>query len=232
MSDLIPRALEAMKSEGFPFSFLWGDRNRYNHFGYEWAGREICLSYTFSSLAKSEILPLQATVYDGRRLSQEAIENAYEKNPYRRKYGEHEKNSLYALQGTTCFTFGADDSFAFTVVTDWDSRLEVVDFGGHPDHVLGILARQLESKRESALTLRFPGDHPIPEIYRRTACDLAIRPAAMVCLFDEAFIRKTLLPEIPIIQRQEGGDLERVESLFGVFRPGALNFFLQPIDRV
>jgi len=59
MKRLMGKATERMEREGMPISILWGDRRRYNHFGYESCGRAWGLRLEERSLADHPAGPIR-----------------------------------------------------------------------------------------------------------------------------------------------------------------------------
>ncbi len=57
MSQLMNRSMERMEEKGMSLSVLWGDRQRYSHFGYETCGTVLNLQVSQRSLAYHDIAP-------------------------------------------------------------------------------------------------------------------------------------------------------------------------------
>ena len=57
MSKLMDTSIRIMEERKMPLSVLWGDRQRYGHFGYEHCGQKYLLDFNRRSLARAGIKP-------------------------------------------------------------------------------------------------------------------------------------------------------------------------------
>lgn len=64
MSSLMERSLQIMAEKKMPLSVLWGDRQRYNHYGYETCGRKFYLELNRRSQNRAGVKPLEIQEVD------------------------------------------------------------------------------------------------------------------------------------------------------------------------
>jgi len=64
MTELLNRSLSKMREEGYDFSLLWGNRQRYGAFGYEVCGAQYHLTYSRRSLDRAGVQPIPVTEVD------------------------------------------------------------------------------------------------------------------------------------------------------------------------
>ncbi|MGI6537510.1 MAG: GNAT family N-acetyltransferase [Caldicoprobacterales bacterium] len=64
MGRLMERSIEIMAEKQIPLSVLWGDRQRYNHLGYETCGHKYRLEFTRRSLERAGIRPMEVEEAD------------------------------------------------------------------------------------------------------------------------------------------------------------------------
>ncbi len=64
MSSLMERSIQIMEERKFPLSVLWGNRQRYMHYGYEVCGQKYHLEFDRRSMARAGIEPVEVEEVD------------------------------------------------------------------------------------------------------------------------------------------------------------------------
>jgi predicted N-acetyltransferase YhbS len=64
MSNLMERSIQVMEERKMPLSVLWGNRQRYMHFGYEVCGQKYQLDFDRRSIARAGIEPMEVEEVD------------------------------------------------------------------------------------------------------------------------------------------------------------------------
>lgn len=82
MSQLLERSIARMEEQGWPLSVLWGDTQRYGHFGYARAGLELRIEVNRRSLAGVEPSPVEE-VDPAAPDTAERVHALYSTLPYR-----------------------------------------------------------------------------------------------------------------------------------------------------
>jgi len=136
MSILMREAIKRMREKGYLFSILWGDRQRYGHFGYDSAGRNISISISSRSLR----LEYNPRIVD-----------------YRQYYGEeellrkiiksHNKEPLLVYRNERDYRLIFNKNDLMTYVSENGSYISfyhsspssIVELGGEPEDVLSLI---------------------------------------------------------------------------------------------
>ncbi len=136
MSILMKEAIKKMRERGYVFSILWGDRQRYGHFGYDSAGRSISISISSRSL----ILEDNPQMID--------FEQYYGEEKLLRKIIEfHNKEPLQVLRSERDYRllFGKNDLMTYVseegayVSFYHKNPSSIVELGGKSDTVLSLI---------------------------------------------------------------------------------------------
>lgn len=125
MSILMREAIKKMKREGYPFSILWGDRQRYGHFGYETAGRGLTVHISSRSLEQE---------YNPQKVEFQRFYG--EEQLLRKIINSHEKEPLKVLRSRRDYEliFNKDD--LMTYVSEHGSYISF--YHGNPSHFVEV----------------------------------------------------------------------------------------------
>ena len=190
MSRLIGEALRQMRRNGEALSILWGDRQRYRHFGYETCGMKAELAFTLRSLEQSgvkavackEVSPVDPSV----------VEHIRKLQPLSYYHVERPRLDLVlSRQGVRAFV--CDDGY---LLARGESRnldiAEVVSASGdEPGLVLGALQRSFGSR--ATIEVGVPGD-PAALRLAQAASDWHISPQGMITVVDWPLLAASLKP--------------------------------------
>lgn len=137
MTKLMNASIEKMKKEGYPLSVLWGDRQRYGHFGYENAGKLVYITVSLRSLkieAKVEKINYSRLDVDYSKLK--VIKQLHEREPLRVERNDKFYERVFKVPGL--MTYIAEDSSAY-VVHFGERYGDIVECGGSPKSLLNLL---------------------------------------------------------------------------------------------
>ena len=137
MTKLMNAAIEKMKKDGYPLSVLWGDRQRYGHFGYENAGKLAYITVSLRSLkieAKVEKIDYSRLDVDYSKLN--VIKQLHEKEPLRLERNDEFYERVFKMPGL--MTYIAEDNSAY-VVHFGERCGDIVEYGGSPESLLNLL---------------------------------------------------------------------------------------------
>ncbi len=183
MSELLNECFEKMKKENYPLSILWGDRHRYQNFGYEVAGKKVYITITSRGMAKNKIESAQKTErFLGDRKILNKIISAYNLHPYR-KIRTEEEMSEKVLKKFSPATYYLEGQNKFAYVSISRER-EILEFGGDEKLILKILKYLEERFGYSSFSLFYPDFEHIPDLIFSTASSWQICPDGMIKIVD------------------------------------------------
>lgn len=238
MNQLMKHAVARMKEEGFPVSILWGDRHRYQTFGYENAGKTLNLTITQRGLHKAGVKPVFPQRYFGQEDLLVKIIAAYEKNPYRKIRAKKEYTLLYQKPGLLLFSAGDDKNFGYLALSGESGRNGCVEFGGSAPTILEIAGYVMERFGLFSLNFFFPEKSVIPEPILQAASEWTMTSSGMVKIVE---LEKTLslftaqsekgkIPDIASLKTLT--ETEQTSVLFGTLSESPFNIFFWPLDHI
>jgi len=199
MSILMKKAIEEMKKDGYSISILWGDRHRYSNFGYEVSGQVIEMSITQRGLEKIGIQKLETHRYLGEKEILRKIIATYNAHSFKKERKKKEFELLYKKIGVSVYYAISKKDFAYVVMSGERKGSDIVEYGGNPRMILGILKYLTERFAHiSTLKMEFPDfSHIPPEIFK-TVSYWNIKPVGMIKIVD---LKKTIELYRNIIER-------------------------------
>lgn len=238
MEQLMRRALEVMRAEAFPISILWGDRHRYQLFGYEEAGQKVSFNLRPRGLDKVGILPLPGEVYSGQADVRALMAAAYDRQPFRKVRSPRDVESVYQREGLRVYFHRKGDTFGYLVLSG-DQGPAVVEFGGGIESVLGLARQVMEQNKLPGLTLVAPEGIPVPPLLLRAASGWNLAHACMAAILDlprtlEAFRPQceALPPGFDLPALASCSATEQVHRLFGSLGKSPFHLFVMPLDQI
>ncbi|MBM3241659.1 GNAT family N-acetyltransferase [Candidatus Poribacteria bacterium] len=167
MTKLLEYCTYLMHEEGYAFSDLGGDRQRYGRFGWENAGREWRFIVTPRSLQAAEAsVGFEVTPYRACSEEIDAIIVIHEQEPLRRKRTRHLYELLLGRKGKQVWLArGQEGIVAYVVTHPNESEQSIVEFGGNPEGIYAILAYLTETLRSGALHIHSPWSHPLNAMF-------------------------------------------------------------------
>lgn len=137
MSQMLERSIARMAGRKWPLSVLWGDPQRYGHFGYERAGREIKIDITRRSLGQVQAAQVEEVDPSQPEVAAR-IEGLYKTLNYRADRPRFERRLLRpAIR-----VFLGEDGYIITA-SDRSGNPTVIELasptGCEPELILGVL---------------------------------------------------------------------------------------------
>jgi predicted acetyltransferase len=163
MTQLLNYCISLMQKEGYAFSDLGGDRQRYGRFGWENAGHQWRFDISHYSLsvvgtstshkvspygASPEEIDAIIAIHDGEAMGIKRTRKLYEV-----LLGRKEKQVWLARSDE-----GID---AYVVADPRDREQEVVEFGGVAEGICAILVHLIENLGSEVLHVNSPWSHPL-----------------------------------------------------------------------
>lgn len=238
MQRLMQHAIEQMKREGFPLSILWGDRHRYQAFGYETAGRMLSLTITRRGLDKCGIEPLRPRRYKGQPDLLSQIRHAYESHPCRRARTPLEFQLTCEHKHLLLYGAPRHQPFGYLGLLHESNRYSLAEYGGDPATVLRIARHLMGHYRLDSLIFPVPGLQPVPLPFADAASERRVESTGMIKILDLARTVQLLRlrgedrPGIRLSALRAMSELEQVETLFGTAGNSPLNLFVWSLDHV
>jgi len=182
MKILMDFCIEEMKKRNYSFSILGGDRQRYNHWGYETCGMRAILHFSQRSLEKSGINEtIEIFRYDGSIEILEKIKKAHEKFPcyiernikwLKKLFDERIHTQLYYAQNK--------QSFAYAVAVGERTERHISEIGGDSKLLPNLIYSLLKRWNNSSVLMSFPGNIPELKILLNHAAYFRIEPGYMI----------------------------------------------------
>ena len=141
MTKLMNYAISKMKEMGFSISVLWGDRQRYGHFGYENAGKMAVLTVSLRSLS-IEFSPKKVNFYRfyGEVEKLNKIITLHEREPIRVKRDKKTYELIFNID--KLITYLTDEAY----ITYWGEHPKsLIEVGGTSTELANLLYSFLSS---------------------------------------------------------------------------------------
>ena len=140
MTKLMNYAIKKMKDEKYPLSILWGDRQRYGHFGYEIVGKKVLFTVSLRSLSV-EAKPSEINIvrYRGEKELLDKIIKLHEQEPIIIKRTIRDNKLLYNIPGLIVYVGEVNGNSAYIVFESDDPPRTIIEYGGKPDVLISLL---------------------------------------------------------------------------------------------
>jgi predicted acetyltransferase len=195
MTLLLDEAARIMKEEGFDISILWGDRHRYEAFGYETAGKSIDIDITNRGFQKVNVsVPDVKRYFEDENVS-EKIYSAYNQHKFKKEREKEEMKKILKIFGPTTYYTEDGNNFGYVII----ENNAVLEYGGKAEIICGILKYLMERFEKTNFTMGFPDFSSIPEIFLEVCAYWKINPSCMIKIINlenvlRKFAKKIILP--------------------------------------
>jgi len=163
MTQLLNCCISAMTEEGYAFSDLGGDRQRYNHFGWENAGREWHFYITQRSLMDtSTSVGLTVTPYQASSEEIDAIIAIHDREPLRMKRTRELYKILLGRMGKQVWLASGNNGIeAYAVSDPSDKHQHIIEFGGSSEGIRAIFQHFIKTLENESLNIHSPWVHSL-----------------------------------------------------------------------
>ncbi len=142
MTKLLDKAIAQMRRQSYDISILWGDRLRYNYFGWENAGRHYSFNINRRHVVRTtasgaEIRPLSMSGDDLGRIAR-----FYEEWELRVERSPAELRSVFSRGTYETWVWRKGERFAYVTIKGTLGDRDLIEFGGDMeglDNLLGFL---------------------------------------------------------------------------------------------
>lgn len=186
MTQLLNYCTTLMREEGYAFSDLGGDRQRYGRFGWERGGREWWFDVTSRSL-KAVDAPTGCDVSQYVASSEEidATLELYEREPLRLRRSRVLHEMLLGRKGKQVWLTRNGGSVVAYVVTDQDEREhEIVEFGGSAEGVHAVLLHLAEALGSEVQHISSSWSHPLNATFFSMSARWGVNSTRMIKIID------------------------------------------------
>jgi predicted acetyltransferase len=161
MTQLLNCCISAMTEEGYAFSDLGGNRQRYNHFGWENAGREWSFHITRRSLMGIPIpVKLMVTPYQASSEEIDAIIAIHDQEPLRMKRTRELYKMLLGRMGKQVWLASGNDGIKAYVVSELrEKHQSIMEFGGSKEGIYTIFRHFIETLGNESIHVNSPWPH-------------------------------------------------------------------------
>jgi predicted N-acetyltransferase YhbS len=178
MSDLLEFWLDRIDE---PLMDLGGDRQRYGHFGWENAGREVKYRVTERSLSLSPDVSIHRYNEDAADL--DTLCNLHAEESYRRIRSRETSRQVYGRRGIeTLLTTGEQPAYLSFNRETRDPQ--VVEFGGSAEGIIDLISYIFRWFNASSLTVMAPPSHRLTPILRNSSVSWQVTPMRMLNVLD------------------------------------------------
>jgi len=163
MTRLLNYSISLMQEEGYAFSDLGGDRQRYGHFGWENAGRQWRFEVTRRSLQATGAPPsYEVNPYHASPEEIDATLALHERELMGMKRTHDLHEMLLGRKGKQVWLARSSGGIAAYVVTHpSEGEQEIAEFGGTAEGVHAILLHSTEALGSEVLHVLSPWSHPL-----------------------------------------------------------------------
>ena len=162
MTQLLNRSIQAMTEEGYAFSDLGGDMQRYGHFGWDNGGREWNFYITKRSLNDTNTpAGFQVTQYQASSKEIDAIIAIHDQEPLRMKRNRELYEMLLGRMGKQVWLASNNDGIASYVVSEPNKNHQfVMEFGGNEEGLHAIFRYFIDTVHSESIGVHSPWTHP------------------------------------------------------------------------
>lgn len=189
MSQLMERSIERMAERGCPLSVLWGDTQRYGHFGYARAGLELRIDMNRRSLGGVSAAQVEEVDLSDPKVAQK-IQGLYQTSPYRTDRPRFE----YRLRRPNLRGFLSEDGYVIVhgYTSGNPSIIEIVSpTGREPELVLGVMERTYGSS--ATLVVEAVPSHRLARLFE-TSSVWSVHPQGLFRIIDWSVFLTQIAP--------------------------------------
>ena len=192
MTKLLNHCISLMQEEGYAFSDLRGDRQRYGHFGWENAGHQWRFDVSRRSLnVMGASTGQEVSPYDVSQKEIDAIIAIHEGEAMRVKRTRNLYEMLLGRKGKQVWLARSDEGTDAYVIADPREReQEIVEFGGNAEGINAILVHLIENLGSEVLHVNSPWSHPLNATFFSISAQWHVICQGMIKIIDlEATLR-------------------------------------------
>lgn len=192
MTQLLNYCIPLMHEEGYAFSDLGGDRQRYGRFGWERAGRQWIFNITSRSLHATEApVGFEVRPYGACSEEIDAIIALHEQEPLRMKRTRGLYEMLLGRRGRQVWLAQSREGInAYVVAQPNEGQQKIFEFGGSAEGVHAIFVYLTEVLGSEVLNLYSPWPHPLNTVFFSISSGWSVSCTRMIKILDlEATLR-------------------------------------------
>lgn len=153
MGNLLNFSMEKMREAGIPLSILWGDTNRYRHYGWERFGRDMIFYLNQRSVkGLNPGIGFSIRGYDKTKKDLDKIISLHEKEPLRIARSRKDYERILNKPYVQVWLGEENSASAYMILRD----KEVVELGGETSTILKMLSFILNNHPIDNLKLHLP----------------------------------------------------------------------------
>ena len=186
MSELIDFWFDRMEARNVPLAELSGNRQRYNHFGWEAAGREFRYEIHRRSFSGTDSDHERVVPYDGSDERLDLLRTLHGEEPYRVKRDEERSRTVFGQRGLETLLYERGDEAAYVSLSRESRARTIAEFGGSARGIEAVLTHLFESYDIDTLTAVVPPRHPLNTTFRRHSRTWSLRNHRNLKVLDPA----------------------------------------------
>jgi predicted acetyltransferase len=192
MTQLLNYCISLMQDEGYAFSELGGDRQRYGRFGWENAGYQWRFDISRRSLSAVEASTgHEVSTYGARPEEIDAIIAIHEGEVMGIKRTRNLYEMLLGRKGKQVWLARSDEEIdAYVIAEPREKEQEIVEFGGSAEGIHAILVHLIENLGSEVLHVNSPRSHPLNATFFSISARWHVTCQRMIKIIDlEATLR-------------------------------------------
>ena len=195
MGKLMDYSVEKMKEREIPLSILWGDTQRYRHYGWETGGRKIIFHLSQRSTKPIEV-GKEFTVREYEYKDLDKLIEIHEKEPLRIKRSKKDYKKLLERTQIQVWIGEEENSYVYAIL----NGNQIIEFGGDPSLVAKFFSYHLNHYPTGNLNVCLPyKDSQMLHLLYKISSGWKIVSLAMIKIID---LEKTLLSFKEQIQKK------------------------------
>ncbi|PIU51249.1 hypothetical protein COS91_05460 [Candidatus Desantisbacteria bacterium CG07_land_8_20_14_0_80_39_15] len=186
MNELLKYTIMKTKESGFPISVLWGDRQRYGIYGWEWTGAKLTTLLTKRNLQKLNLKQkVDVKKYAGDIADLQKIMEIHEAEPLRVERNEKTYKLLLGKPGQEVWLGKGKDGLAYLVISGGEKEKFVIERGGSPLTFFALASDVLEKAHAENLRI-VQGNNltPLTDLLLKVCHSWTVEPLTMLKIMD------------------------------------------------
>jgi predicted acetyltransferase len=215
MTQLLKSTIQAMIEEGYAFSDLGGDRQRYGHFGWENAGREWDFYIRKRSLDDT-IAPVgyQVNPYQASPEEIDAIIAIHDKEPLRMKRTREIYEMLLERVGKQIWLASNDNGIASYLISEHrEKHQQVMEFGGSEEGMHAIFRHFIDTINSESIGVKSPWIHPLNKKLFSVSSGWSVKCPRMLKIVNLEYTLKGFINQLGRRYREFGFQDRQIVSL-------------------
>lgn len=205
MSDVLEFLTDRMDGVGVPLSELAGDRQRYNHFGWEVAGRIVDYELSTRSVSPEPVAEGRVTTYDGDEEQVAAISRIHGEERFRVVRDREQTRTVHGKRGLVTHLYRrGGDATAYLSLSRGRGHRHVEELGGSERGLRALVSHVYRVYGLGDVSVHLPPSHPRAPLFERLSYTWRLQPHRMLNVRDLPAVLSAFEPQLRDRWRRAG----------------------------